>query len=207
MLVIQRRGSSLGGMGRYYYRGSGMLDAITRTLFYSGIKKVINSGTSSAIAHKVADAVVNGATSRSKNVANAIAKELTSTSASAVKTAIDSVVKKERGTKRLQSIPAAAAEPSIIVQPPPLKRMKINIDSLIDCSGIVYDELQYSKQRCWLMRFSIFKKSMLKVIQLKVMNITNISRRVVPIATYLVTSPSILRIRTNFSIQDEAISS
>ena len=113
-----------------------MFDAFTRKLFSSGIKKVISSGTSSAIAHQVADAVVNGATSTSKNVANAIAKELTSTSASAVKTAIVKV----RGTKRLQSIPAAAAEPSIVVQPPlPLKRTKINIDSLIDGSGIVYD--------------------------------------------------------------------
>ena len=83
--------------------------------------------------------MVNGATSTSKKVADA-----TSTSASAVKTAIDSVVKKVRGTKRLiQSIPAAAAEPSIVVQPPPppppLKRTKINIDSLIDGSGIIYD--------------------------------------------------------------------
>ena len=50
-------------MGRYYYRGSGTFDAIARKLFSSGIKKVISSGTSSAIAHKVADVVVNGATS------------------------------------------------------------------------------------------------------------------------------------------------
>ena len=91
-----------------------MFDAIAQKLFSSGIKKVISSGTSSAIAHKVADAVVNGATSTSKKVADVIAKELTSTSASVVKTAIDSVVKKVRGTKRFQSIPAAAAEPSIV---------------------------------------------------------------------------------------------
>ena len=142
MLTIQRRGSCRGGMGRYYH-GSGMFGEIGRKFFSSGNKKIISSGASSAIAHKVADAVMNGATSTSKKVADAIAKERTSTSASAVKIAIDSVGKEVRGTKRLQSISAAAAEPSIVVQssppPPPLKRTKINIDSLIDGSGIVYD--------------------------------------------------------------------
>ena len=122
MLLIRRRGSSLGGMGRYY-RGSGMFDTIARKLFSIGIKKIINSGTSSTIAHKVADAVVNGATS---TVADAIAKEVTSASVGAVKTAIDSIVKRVK-------------RPSIIVQPPLSKRTKIDIDSLIDGSGIVYD--------------------------------------------------------------------
>ena len=139
MLVIQRRGSSLGGMGRYY-QGSGMFDTIARKLFSSGIKKVISNGASSSIAHKVADAVVNGATSStSKKVADAIVKEATSAagkaSASAVKTAIDSVVNKVvKGVKR-----PAAIESSIIVHQQPSKRKKINIDSLIDGSGIIYD--------------------------------------------------------------------
>ena len=143
MLVIHRRGSSLGGMGRYY-RGSGMFDTIARKLFSSGIQKVISNGTSSAIAHKVADAVVNGATSTTvKKVADAIVKEATSAagkaSASAVKTAIDSVVNKvvkRGGVKR-----PAALESSIAVhqQQPSAKRKKINIDSLIDGSGIIYD--------------------------------------------------------------------
>ena len=137
MLVIQRRGSSLGGMGRYY-RGSGMFDTIARKLFSSGIKKVISNGASSAIARKVVDAVVNGASTSSKKVADAIVKEATSAagkaSTSAVKSAIDSIVKK--GVKR------PAVESSIIPhqqQPSLAKRKKINIDSLIDGSGIVYD--------------------------------------------------------------------
>ena len=142
MLVIRRRGSSLGGMGRYYYQGSGMLDTIARKLFSSGIQKVISNGASSAIAHKVADAVVNGATSTTvKKVADAIVKEATSAagkaSASAVKTAIDSVVNKvvKGGVKR-----PAAIESSIIVhQQPSSKRKKINIDSLLEGSGIIYD--------------------------------------------------------------------
>ena len=142
MLVIHRRGSSLGGMGRYY-RGSGMLDTIARKLFSSGIKKVISNGTSSAIAHKVADAVVNGATSStSKKLADAIVKEATSAagkaSASAVKTAIDSVVNKvvKGGVKRP---PAVESSIAVHQQPSLAKRKKINIDSLIDVSGIIYD--------------------------------------------------------------------
>ena len=138
MLVIHRRGSSLGGMGRYY-RGSGMFDTIARKLFSSGIKKVISNGTSSAIAHKVADAVVNGATSStSKKVADAIVKEVTSAagkaSSSVVKSAIDSLVNKVRGAKR-----PVAKSPIITHQQPSSKRKKINIDSLIDGSGIIYD--------------------------------------------------------------------
>ena len=123
-------------MGRYYYHGPEKFDAIARKLFSSGIKKVISSGTSAAIAHKVADAVVNGESSTSKKDVDAVAKEATLASVSAVKTAIDSVVKKvRRGTKRL----TPAAEPSIVVQSPLPKRKKIDIDSVIDGSGIVYD--------------------------------------------------------------------
>ena len=90
MLIIHRRGSSRGGMGMYYYHGSGMFGEIGRKLF----SKAISSGTNSAIAHKVTDAVVNGATSStSKKVADAIIKEVVSAagkaSVNAVNTAID----------------------------------------------------------------------------------------------------------------------
>ena len=64
MLVIRVRGSCAGVLGRYY--GSGMFDATGRQLFSSGFKKAISSGMNSAIAHKVADDVVNGATSASQ---------------------------------------------------------------------------------------------------------------------------------------------
>ena len=85
-------------MERYYYHGSGMFGEIRRKLFSSGMKKAISSVTSSAIAHKVADAVENGASSTSKKVADAIIKEAVSVtgkaSANTVNTAIDSVVHK-----------------------------------------------------------------------------------------------------------------
>ena len=137
MLVIYRRGVSRrdGGMRRYY-QGSGMFDEIGRTLFSSGIQKAISSGTSSAIAHKVADAVVNGATSTSKRVADAIIKEAVSAagkaSTNAVNSVIDSVVSKVK--KRPYPV-----QPQAYSAATPLKRNKIDIDSLIDGSGIVYD--------------------------------------------------------------------
>ena len=144
MLVIHRRGSCCGGMERYYH-GSGMFGEIGRKLFSSGIQKAISSGTSSAIAHKVADAVVNGATSStSKKVADAIIKEVVSAagkaSANAVNTAIDSVVNKVKKKKRSYPVVQQPhSEAYSIVVPSPLKRKKIDIDSLIDGSGIVYD--------------------------------------------------------------------
>ena len=145
MLVIHRRGSCRGGMGRYYH-GSGMFGEIGRKLISSGIKKAISSGTSSAIAHKVADAVVNGATSStSKKVADAIIKEGVSAvgkaSANILNTAIDSVVNKVKKRKRPHPVVQQQphSEAYSIVVPTPLKRKKIDIDSLIDGSGIVYD--------------------------------------------------------------------
>ena len=112
-----------------------MFDEIARTLFSSGIKKAISSGTSSAIAHKVVDAVVNGATSTSKRLADAIIKEAVSTagkvSTNAVNAVIDSVVNKVK--KRPYPVQQPHSEAT------PLKRNKIDIDSLIDGSGIVYD--------------------------------------------------------------------
>ena len=122
MLVIHR---GHGGMGRYYHYGSGMLDVIGHKLFPDGIKKVISSGTSSSIAHKVADAVVNGA-------ANAIIKEAVSGDVGkAVNKVVDSIVNTAKKKKK-RSHPSHT-------EGVPLKRTKIDIDSLIDGSGIVYD--------------------------------------------------------------------
>ena len=127
MLVIHRSGGG-GGMGRYYH-GSGMIEEIGRKLFSSGLKKVISSGTTSAIAHKVVDAVVNGAASEtSKKVASAIAKEVVSAAGKASANAVfDSIANKKKRSADAYSVV-------------PLKRKKIiDIDSLIDGSGIVYD--------------------------------------------------------------------
>ena len=131
-------------MGRYYH-GSGMFGEIARALFPDGIKKALSSGAGSAIAHKVVDAVVNGASSTPKQVADAIVKEVVSAvagkaSAKAVNTAIDSIVNKVKSKKRPHPVvqqPHHSEARSTAV--PPVKRKKINIDSVIDGSGIVYD--------------------------------------------------------------------
>ena len=134
MLIILRRGSGRGG--RYYRRGSGMLGTLAQTIFSGGVKKAINSATSSAIAHKVADAVVDGATSTSKKIAEAIvnkaASEAGKASANVVNSVIDSVGRKVRYKKRRSHYPVQ--EQSL-----PLKKNKVDIDSLFDGSGIVYD--------------------------------------------------------------------
>ena len=103
-------------MGRYYH-GSGIVDDIGRTL----LSKAISSGTSSAIAHKVVDSVVNGATLVGKKTANA-----------ALKGAVNAVVQEQLAGRRRKR-PSTTA----IAGPPLAKRF--NIDSLIDGSGIVYD--------------------------------------------------------------------
>lgn len=143
MLIIPRGGSGCGRRYRYY-RGSGIFGTIARQLFSSGIKKAISSGARSAVAHKVADVVVNGATSASKQVANAIVREAASAagkaSASAVNTAINSVVNKIKGKKRPAPPAVTLIEQPYITVPPPVKRQRrVNIDSVIDGSGIVFD--------------------------------------------------------------------
>ena len=102
MLVIRSRGSCDNGLGRY--SGSGMLDAVGRKLFSNGCKIATSSGVNSAIAHRVADAVVNGATSTSQKVGKAVVKDATSTgqkaAESVVNNAIDSTKKWIVGKKR-----------------------------------------------------------------------------------------------------------
>ena len=128
MLIIRRDGSCAGGMQRYH--GSGIIDAIGRKLFSSGIK-AITSTTSKAIAHKVADAAVNRAVSTSKILGDAVIKGATSAAqnaaSNAVNSAFDSVI------ERVRKPPPP--DPIVV---PPLKRKKY-IDSLVNGSGIVFD--------------------------------------------------------------------
>ena len=89
----------------------------------------------SALAHKVADAVMNGITSTSRKVGKAVGKGATSAgqkaAESVVNNAIDSTKKWIVGKKRaIQTL----ADPIILPQ-----KRKLNIDSLIDGSGIVLD--------------------------------------------------------------------
>ena len=78
MLVIKPRGGD-SGMRRYAAAGSGIFDSISRKMFASGLKKAISSDAKSVIAQKVADAVVNGATSTVQKAAESAVNEAINT--------------------------------------------------------------------------------------------------------------------------------
>ena len=135
MLVVKNRGV----MRRYRYGGSGILDSVMQKIFSGGVKSAINKGVNSVVAQKVVNAVVNGATSTAKKTANAALNGATAASQRAGERAVNEalntyiipyVKKKLVGGKR-----AAASE---IAEPTSAKR-EININSLIDGSGIVLD--------------------------------------------------------------------
>ena len=130
MLVIAPRG---GGTRRYCYGGSGIFDTISRKMMASGFKKAISSGAKSAIAQKVADAVVNGATSATQKAVEGAVKEAINTVKPYVKDSLQKLVSRKRPHNTTTTI-----------TPPPysgynVKKSKININSLIDGSGIVLD--------------------------------------------------------------------
>ena len=117
MLLIQPRG---GGKKQYRYGGSGIFDSLTRKLFSSGMKNVINTAAKSAITQKVANAVVNGAASTAEN---------------AVKKALNSTINRiKQGRKRSPPIIIEGEQPQQEV-----KKAKVDINSLINGSGIVLD--------------------------------------------------------------------
>ena len=158
LVLKKQRG---GGPRRYRYGGSGIFDGLIQRLFSSGVKSVINRGVNSVVAHKLANTVVNGATTVAKKTANAAlngatqavleraVKEVVNTVTPYVKKKLIGVVKKKTkvGDKR------HAASPT--TQPPAAKRIninslidgsftptsaeRVNINSLIDGSGIVFD--------------------------------------------------------------------
>ena len=136
MLVIKSRG---GDYGMRRNAGSGIFDSITRKMFASGLKKAISTGANCVIAHKVTDAVVNGATTASQKAAESVVNEAINT----VKPIVKEVLKKLVGQKRpspavLVSLPTALEEIATTVKK---KQKKSNIDiySLIDGSGIVFE--------------------------------------------------------------------
>ena len=97
--------------------GSGVLSSIASKLLSGGVD-AISRGASSAVLHKVGDAVVKGAVTTGTRVADAVIQEA---GARAVR-AVNAAVRKR------------PAPPSPII----VKRRKI-IDGVIDGSGIVYD--------------------------------------------------------------------
>ena len=134
MLVIRARGSCDSRLGRY--SGSGMFDAIGRKLFSSGFKKAISSGVNSAIAHICCRCCGEwkyfNITKGWKSCCKRCSVRREKAAESAVNNAIDSTKKWFVGRKR--SIQLSVDEPIIVPQ-----YRKLEIDSLIDGSGIVLD--------------------------------------------------------------------
>ena len=122
MLVIHRN-------GRRNHKGSGMFSAIAKKLLSGGVS-AISRGASSAMMHKVGDAVVKGAATTSKRVADAVIQEAANTAGKATARAVNATI--DSFVDRVRKRPAPPPEPIVV------KRRKI-IDSVIDGSGIVYD--------------------------------------------------------------------
>ena len=92
----------------------------------SGFKKAIITGARSAIAQKVADAVVNGATSATQKAVEDAVNEAINTTTPYVKESVQKLVSRKR---------PYAGPTTTIPRGYDVKRPKIN--SLIDGSGIV----------------------------------------------------------------------
>ena len=78
-------------MGRY--SGSRMFDATGQQLLSSGFKRAISSGVNSALAHKVADVIVNGATLTSPKVVKCAMSVRQKAAESVINNAVDSTKK------------------------------------------------------------------------------------------------------------------
>ena len=109
MLIIKPRGGDH-GMGRYTAaQGSGIFDSISRKMFATGLTKAINTGANSVIAHKISDAVVNGATSASQKAVESVVNEAVNTVKPIVKESLKKLVGQKRPSPSV-SIPIVLEE-------------------------------------------------------------------------------------------------
>ena len=134
-LVIRNRyGSAAGGLRRY--NGSGIFSSIGRKLFSSGLKKVINVATKANLPQKIANVVVNGAQSAGQKFGKTVGQKLTKFAGEKLgKIAGEKVAKSVKETLKRKLTPP---EEQQIVAPPP-KQAKIDVNHLINGSGIVFD--------------------------------------------------------------------
>ena len=131
-LVIRNRyGSAAGGLRRY--NGSGIFSSIGRKLFSSGLKKVINVATEANLPQKLADAVVNGAQSAGQKIGKAAGQKAAKVGGNKVRSFINEKIPKSVKKKRQ----LAPKEQQLIS--PPSKQQKIDINDLINGSGILFD--------------------------------------------------------------------
>ena len=142
MLVIKPRCGDH-DMGRYAAAatttGSGIFDSISRKMFATGLKKAISTGANSVIAHKISDAVVNGATSASQKAVESVVNEAVNTAKPIIKESLKKLVGQKRSSSSSSpsvSIPILLEEISTTVKK---KKPNIDINSWIDGSGNVFD--------------------------------------------------------------------
>ena len=109
-------------------KGSGIFSSIGRKLFSSGLKKVINIATKANLPQKIANTVVNGAQSVGENFGKTVSEKLG-------KVAGEKVVDTVKKTLKRKLPPP---EEQQIVTPPP-KQARIDVNHLINGSGIVLD--------------------------------------------------------------------
>ena len=144
LIIHTRQGSTAGGLRRY--NGSGLFSSIGRKLFSSGMKKVINAASKANLSQKIANVVVNGAQSAGEKLGKVAGEKLgkvvgeklakfTTGEKKLGKVAGEKVGK--IGEEKLRGVKRKAAPPSLL--PPLPKHARVNINHLIDGSGIVFD--------------------------------------------------------------------
>ena len=105
-------------------------------MFSSGLKKVINVATRANLPQKIANVVVNGAQSTGQKFGKTVGEKLTKFAGEKLgKVAGEKVVNTVKKTLKRKLSPP---EEQQIVTPPP-KQARIDIDRLINGSGIVLD--------------------------------------------------------------------
>ena len=128
LVIRTREGIAASGLRRY--RGSGIFSSIGRKLLSSGLKKVINATSKANLSQKIANVVVNGAQSVGEKLGKTAGDK------------IGSVVRK-KVKKRFAPTPAASPsvliEEATIVPPQRAKHPKLDIDRLINGSGIIFE--------------------------------------------------------------------
>ena len=128
-----------GGEKRYRYGRSGIFDTLSRKLFSSGVKNVISTAAKSAIGQKVTIAVVNGASSATQKAVESAINDSLNNRVKPYLLSSTTRSGKKRSATTASSSAAAASVASPLEGERGVKKSKIDINSLINGSGIVLD--------------------------------------------------------------------
>ena len=124
MLKVKARGA---GRRRYQYGGSGIFDSLAKHITSNSIKSAINTAAKSTVTQKVANAIVNGASSAAEK---------------ATKDLVNETVHQIKKIGRKRAAPELIESEAQIAETLPReegKKAKVNISSIIKGRGIVLD--------------------------------------------------------------------